>query len=180
MDNKFDEVVLECSPFIRTIQTAAIIAKVIGHKNIRVQYKYTECLHPAFYEENPVPLLYVRNRKPEEISRDFLEGMPFEHSDEAGYALANKIFPENDTMENVERMKPTCHSFLKMYEGSKKRVLHLVATHAAIVKSLAVIFGGELQHGLCQYCAISGVEIDGPNWRLIYAEDDSHIPNAKL
>ena len=84
-ENKFEEVVLECSPFIRTIQTAAIIAKVINHKHIRVQYKYTECLHPAFYEENPVPHLYVRNRKPEEISRMFLEGMKFEHNDEDGY-----------------------------------------------------------------------------------------------
>jgi len=143
-DNKYDEVVLECSPFIRTIQTAAIIAKVIGHKRIRVQYKFTECLHPAFYEENPVPHLYVRNRSPDQISKLFLEGMPFEHNDEEGFAKANKIFPENDTMENIERMKPTCLSFLKMYEGSQKRVLHLVATHAAIVKSLAVIYGGEL------------------------------------
>lgn len=31
-ENKFDEVVIECSPFIRTVQTAAIIAKAVGHK----------------------------------------------------------------------------------------------------------------------------------------------------
>lgn len=144
-------------------------------------YRYTECLHPTFYEENPLPHLYVRNLKSEEISKAFLHDLGgFDHNDEEGYVLANKIFPENDTMENVNRMRPTCESFLKQYENSSKRVLHLVATHAAIVKALAVIYGGELQHGLCQYCAFSGIEIDGKNWRLIYAEDDSHIASAKL
>ena len=110
-----------------------------------VKYKYTECLHPTFYEESPLPHLYVRNLKSDEISKAFLEGLvPFEHNDEQGYTEAMKYFPENDTMENVNRMRPACESFLKMYENSTKRVLHLVATHAAIVKALAVIYGGEL------------------------------------
>ena len=156
------------------------MAKVIGHKHISVKYKYCECLHPTFYDENPLPHLFVRNRKIEEISKQFLEGMTFEHNDEEGFILANSIYPENETMENIERMRPTCESYLKTYENSSKRVLHLVATHAAIVKSLAVLYGGELHHGLCMYCAISGIEIDGKNWRLLYAEDDSHLDNAKL
>ena len=68
----FEEVVIECSPFIRTVQTAAIIAKAIGKSKVRVQYKYHEWLHPAFYDYNPMQELYMRNREKEEIKKTFM------------------------------------------------------------------------------------------------------------
>lgn len=91
-----------------------------------------------------MPLLYVRNRKQEEISKQFLEGMTFEHNDEEGFLRANKVFPEEEITHVIDRLRPTCASYLPMYEKSEKRVLHLVATHAAIVKCLAVLYGGEM------------------------------------
>jgi hypothetical protein len=90
------------------------------------------------------------------------------------------VFPELEITEVISRMRPSCESHLKAYENSNKRVLHLVATHAAVVKCMSVIYGGEFQHGICWYCALSGIEIDGKNWRLIFAEDDSHIASARL
>jgi broad specificity phosphatase PhoE len=148
-----------------------------------VKYCYSEGLHEAFFEENPIPLLYVRNRKMEYLRQNFLQSfneINFEHDDEAGFARANKFFPEEDMESIMGRMKEPCQSILKKYENSTKRVLNLVATHAAIVKALGVLYGGEFQHGLCAYCGISGIEMEGKNWRLIFSEDESHIANAKL
>ncbi len=60
---RFDEVVIECSPFIRTVQTASLIAKEIGYsKPIKVQYRFCEWLNTMIFQENPFPTLNVRTR----------------------------------------------------------------------------------------------------------------------
>ncbi len=51
-----------------------------------VQYKYAEWLHSSFYDENPMPLLYVRNKSKEEILNRFTNGFDFVHDDEPGFA----------------------------------------------------------------------------------------------
>ena len=59
-----------------------------------MQYKYAEWLLPMAYEENPMPLLYVRNRKPEEVSKEFLAGGAYENNDEAGFNEVSVHYPE--------------------------------------------------------------------------------------
>jgi len=40
----FDEIVVECSPFIRTIQTASEVARELGVKKLTVNYRFSEYL----------------------------------------------------------------------------------------------------------------------------------------
>ena len=52
-DLKVDEVVLECSPFIRTMMTAAGIAKELGLPKIHINYLYSEFMSDRLYQKNP-------------------------------------------------------------------------------------------------------------------------------
>lgn len=67
----FDEVHIECSGFIRTIQTATLIAKHAGLNKPKIQYKYAEWLIPSVYETNPMPELYIRNRDKDYLRKTF-------------------------------------------------------------------------------------------------------------
>ena len=53
-DQACSEVILECSPFLRTLMTAAQIAKGIGHAKIRINYLYCELLAGWIFEECPL------------------------------------------------------------------------------------------------------------------------------
>ncbi|TNV76018.1 hypothetical protein FGO68_gene2757 [Halteria grandinella] len=180
MEQKFDEIVIECSPFIRTMQTASHIAQSIKHPCVTVKYQYSEWLYPIFYHTNPILELYVRNRPAEEIQKTFLNGQQFTHNDEEGFNKTAQIYPEGDLFTNIERIFPTCQQLLNQYENSGKRVLHLVATHAATVKGFTQAFSGKFRKEWCHFCAFSGIEIEGKKWRLIFDEDDRHIKGINL
>ena len=173
--HKFDEVVIECSPFIRTVQTATILAKTMGHTKVTLKYDYHEWMHPAFYDENPMPQLYVRNKKPEDIKKVFLDGMDYHHDDENGFKKSNTVYPEENMDLCIDRLRKICDGLNKKYENSEKRVLHLIATHAAIVKCVSAVYGAKIRNEWCFFCAFTGVEINGKNVKLIYDEDSSHV-----
>ncbi len=52
-DLKVDEVVLESSPFIRTMMTAAGIGKELGLPKIHINYLYSEFISDRLYQKNP-------------------------------------------------------------------------------------------------------------------------------
>ena len=117
----FEEVIIECSPFIRTVQTAAIIAKAIGKSKVRVQYKYHEWLHPAFYDNNPMEDLYLRNRSKEEIKKVFMQGVAdidYDHEDEPGFKESNVVYPEENMDLCIERMRRVCKEINQSYDNS--------------------------------------------------------------
>ena len=66
-ENKYDEVILESSPFIRTLMTAAQIAKALNISQIKVNYRYSEWLDGSFYAENPIPTLEIKIKEKEVI-----------------------------------------------------------------------------------------------------------------
>ena len=80
--NKFDEVIMECSPFIRTVQTATQIAKKIGITKIKINYKLSELLATCFFPENPIDKLITRTKEHDKILKDFSEGIDFDDNDE--------------------------------------------------------------------------------------------------
>jgi len=165
---KFDEVIIECSPFIRTVQTASYIAKELGHQApIRVQYRHAEWLF-TYYKEDPLPELNIRNRAKEEIVRDYTKGVDFVHFDEEGFRQLK--YPEGDFFDLCERIRGVSEDLLKTYERSSKRVLHLVATHGAGVKGFSYSFNTPILPNWCSYCAVSGIEVQGKAWRMIFSE----------
>ena len=51
---KFDKVVIECSPFIRTMMTASQIAKVLDIKDITINWQACEYLHKMLFWKCPL------------------------------------------------------------------------------------------------------------------------------
>lgn len=55
---KFDKIIIESSPFVRCIQTAAKIADGLGVEEVRINYLACEHLYARdFSEYNPLPEL---------------------------------------------------------------------------------------------------------------------------
>ena len=55
----FDKVIIECSPFLKCIMTAAHLAPVLGVEEITVNYQATDFLAKPTFEQDPMPeLLY--------------------------------------------------------------------------------------------------------------------------
>ena len=125
-----------------------------------------------------MPDLYLRTKNYDEIKKAFLPGLldvDFENNDEHGFLASNTVFPEENMDLCIDRMRKVCNDLNKSYENSQKRVLHLVATHAAVVKCFSAVHGAKIRNEWCFFCAFSGVEINGKNVRLIYDEDASHV-----
>jgi phosphohistidine phosphatase SixA len=55
---KFDKIIIECSPFMRTMQTASSIAEALGVEEVEINYLSTEHLYTDFPDANPVPNLW--------------------------------------------------------------------------------------------------------------------------
>ena len=94
--HKFDEVRLDASPFLRTLMTAASIAKVLGHPKIFVNHKYCEWMEEKFFEKNPLP--DIMSRRPdvypkEKIVLEYLQGIDFEDTNH-GIEEALTYYPE--------------------------------------------------------------------------------------
>ena len=68
--------VLESSPFLRCLETAAIIAREIGMSRIYVNYMLIEWMKGRWYPRgNPVGHLLVETMSPQEYSHKYLQGV---------------------------------------------------------------------------------------------------------
>lgn len=73
----FDRIVIESSPFIRTMQTCAKVCKALHIDSFRINYELCEHLEPRMrYGEDPIPALTIRQFKApgdkEAFRRDYL------------------------------------------------------------------------------------------------------------
>jgi broad specificity phosphatase PhoE len=95
--HKFDEVLIECSPFIRTMMTGAGIAKALGHKSIRINHHFCEWMSPMFFETNHLPDLMTRRtdlHRKEDLIERYLGGI--DYIDESiGWEESLTYFPES-------------------------------------------------------------------------------------
>ena len=86
-----------------------------------------------------------------------------------------KLWPETET-QCKERCMQLAREACTHYDKSDKKVLHICATHAALVKWFAEGLGGIPIEGWSAYCAISGIEISaGGSWQLIFDNYADHI-----
>ena len=53
---KFDKVIIDCSPFVRCMMTAAQIAKVLDVDEVMINYRATELLYD-YYDFDPMPFI---------------------------------------------------------------------------------------------------------------------------
>lgn len=66
--NGYTKVVIASSPFLRALQTAAQVAKVLEIEEIQVNYLLTEWLKFEFFDSDPLNTLLIKNRDMKEIS----------------------------------------------------------------------------------------------------------------
>ena len=138
--HKFDDIVIECSPFIRTMMTGAAIAKEIGFSQITVNHHFCEWMSDNFFDWNHLPELMVRNPDiypKENIIKEYLGGIGYVDEDK-GYEESLTYYPEskdNCYDRNQRLIQHVCEG----YEGSKdKRVLHIIVTHGYHVESMGI------------------------------------------
>ena len=66
-DEEYDRVKIECSPFIRCMETAAAIAKEIGIKRVKINYRCAEWLSDRLYPDGtPLNKLEISENKIQE------------------------------------------------------------------------------------------------------------------
>ena len=80
-DEGYTEVLIECSPFIRTMMTAANIAKGLGIRKIKINYLYSELLGDNLFETCPMKHTLIRNKDPRDLVEHYLDGVEFEDSE---------------------------------------------------------------------------------------------------
>ena len=66
---------IESSPFLRCLQTAAAFAKELGITEITTCYRASEFLAEHIFDEQPFDKLEITKYSPEEISEKWLQGV---------------------------------------------------------------------------------------------------------
>lgn len=92
-DDGYTDIVLECSPFIRCMMTAAGIAKALGIQKIKVNYQYCELLAVDLYEECPLKDLTILNMEKSKVVSEYLEGIDYEDN-KLYHEESKKLHPE--------------------------------------------------------------------------------------
>ena len=168
----FDEIIMECSPYLRVLMTAAEIGKALDLPSIPVDYLHREWCEYDYYEgENPIPKLLIANKTRVEISEQYLGG--FEYTVRQEKVDPDEMFPEDDVKCRV-RVQGIIDGLCERYKESEKKVLHLIVTHGHLVNTAGNLNGGDMKEYL--YCAITGLEIQsGKVQKLLYNADDTHV-----
>ncbi|CDW74263.1 UNKNOWN [Stylonychia lemnae] len=169
-NNKFDKIILEVSPFLRTIQTATEIAKALELNDMKLNYHYREWLDASFYTQNPLEILNVRIMSKDEIQEKISQGIDYNHED-----IPHDIkdfFPENKS-DCKKRTQNLIEKFKTQYQNHDERVLHLIVSHGFIVESFAILNGGKQKFP--EYCSISGIEISGEDVNLLFDGNSDHV-----
>ena len=92
--HKFDEVKIECSPYIRTMMTGAAIARVLEIPVLTINHGFCEWMSEMFFDENILPKLMTRTTPRDVIVRDYLEGVEYVDED-IGFEEAMSYYPES-------------------------------------------------------------------------------------
>eukprot|EP00347_Sterkiella_histriomuscorum_P019307 403342151 len=178
-ENKFEEVILESSPFLRVMMTAAQIAKQLSIPKITVSYNHREIMHPScFSGQDPIPNLLFINKDKDYLVQNYLVGVDFQETDESkalDRTTPNKMYPESE-QQCHNRVQNTIHQFCKYTKElqPQRRVLKVVITHFHPVWLAAQILGG--RQGEMTYCCISGIRIyNGKLKKLVFDCDDRHV-----
>ena len=163
--------IIECSPFLRTLMTAAHIAKGLGHAKVRVNYLFCELLAPHIFEECPLDQIAMKVKKKEHIVKTYLDNVDFEVSDHY-VEQAQKLYPENKH-KGIDRTKEMIKHFSEKYKTSDKKVAHLAVTHGFFVNKFALNLNGINPYS--EYCSISGATLSNGKASLILDSYADHV-----
>ena len=97
----FDRIILEASPFLRTMQTCAMVCKALHIPSFRINYHFCEHLEPKMQVgEDPIPMLTVKqisNEAEKQAFKDqYLGGVDFT-DDNYKLEMVQNRYPESDS-----------------------------------------------------------------------------------
>lgn len=75
--NGYTKIIIQSSPYLRCLQTAKETCKILGIKEIQVNYMLSEWMKHTFFESNPIDTLLIRTRDKKYILDKYLEGIEF-------------------------------------------------------------------------------------------------------
>ena len=167
----YQEVIIECSPFLRTMMTAAHIAKGLGHTKIRVNYLFSELMASDLFWEPPLPSSALKTKEKKHLIEKYLDGIEVEDT-ETFFEHAKGLYPETrpEGRQRIELMKS---EFKKMYGKAEKKVAHLAVTHGFFVNKFALSLNGVQSYS--EYCSISGAWIEGETATLALDSYCEHV-----
>ena len=188
LENKaYDRIVIETSPFLRCLETAAAIAKELDISKIRVNYRYSEWLKEKFFPNgSPVKDLEINKIDERELSDKWLQGISIKHNKDFIDKLAD-LWPEryNDCASRAKDFGADLHY---KYRDTDEKTAHLVVTHGINVKAYAdMAFGGDSidydYNGgvyipqIVNYTGIALSSIRGSSIKLIIGGTAGHLDN---
>jgi len=97
----FDDFIIESSPYLRTMQTCAMVCKALHVGTFRLNYLFCEHLTPKMMVgENPIPMLTVKdlhsNEERDAFRQQYLDGIDF-IDDNQFYDKVKDRYPESAT-----------------------------------------------------------------------------------
>ncbi|TNV75957.1 hypothetical protein FGO68_gene10477 [Halteria grandinella] len=157
----YETIVIECSPFIRTMMTAANIVKGMGTGQVQINYLFTELLAPHLFDDCPMGDILLKK----------LDGVDFEHGD-FFKPQAERMYPESRT-KGKERVQTMIQHFKEKYKNCDQKVAHLAVTHGFFVNQFSKQLNG--QNPYADFCSISAMEIRGSKGTLVLDSDSNHV-----
>lgn len=156
----FDRVVLESSPFLRTMQTCAQVCRAMNISQFRINYEFCEHLEPKMQVgENPIPMLTIKQIKTEEDRQNFkqtyLDGVDFIDDDYNKECVEHR-YPESDN-QVYERAARAKFQLVGAYSKSQESVLHLVVTHGTLVRFFSQ--ASNMRVKKAKYCSLSAISV---------------------
>ena len=79
-EKNIEKIKIYSSPFLRSMQTAAQVAKVLGIETIEIEYMVSEVLYTYLFEESPFSKLLINTKSHDYISKKYLDGISFINS----------------------------------------------------------------------------------------------------
>ena len=143
---KFDKIVIDCSPFLRCLQTANGIAEALGVEEITINHLYSEHLQDIdFADEDPIPHLMVNNM--DDCNNSMFKRM-YGLSEKITYT-DSKYYREEigtrwlesleDSHERAMMISKYQAERMKQYHadgdiGKDKKILYLVCSHGMMIE----------------------------------------------
>lgn len=140
------------SPFLRAVQTADIIAGILGLK-IKIEHGICEALKPEWFP-----------REPDFIPVEQLQG-EYSSIDLQYRPLLRPVYPEVDDKTTFARCKQAVHAILDHSRGNV-----LLVGHGASIEGVVTGLTASNKAMNCRLCALNQlVQDQRQGWRLIYS-----------
>ena len=143
-DIKFDEIVVETSPWVRTLQTASQVAQVLGLESVEVNYLMSENPHYLKTWDRPLPEAFdeLALKVNKDLSAQALNGVEVCNNEEKLTGMKDRW---SDGQENLSERAGLIrdHYVQKHACRGSGNVAYIIATHQTVCKETGDKFAND-------------------------------------